>query len=152
MAGLIFSTRLLASPPSSSARFILKCIPLPGTIMVEKFTIADGRQKEGRGKREADDRERVEWADRKITGYAPENERERPSEETDTFRTRAECGLRIIARERKGTKEIGPPSSSPSLPPSSLLRSCQSCPTRRVTRRKRQKVTGNFFAPFQSDL
>ena len=104
--------------PSSSARFILKCIPLPGTIMVEKFTIADGRQKEGRGRgKPMIERERVEWADRKITGYAEENERERPSEETDTFRTRAECGLRIIAREGKKGNKRNRPSVVPSLLP-----------------------------------
>ena len=105
--------------------------------MVEKFTIADGRAAEGRGKPMI---ERVEWADRKITGYAEEKK------ETTLGRNghfgHERTVDRVSSRGGKGTKEIGPPSSIPSL------RSCQSCPTRRVTRRKRQKGTENFFAPF----
>ena len=108
MARLIFS----AWPAPSSARFILKCIPLPGTIMVEKFTIADGRAAEGRGKPMI---ERVEWADRKITGYAEEKK------ETTLGRNghfgHERTVDRVSSRGGKGTKDIGPPSSIPSLPP-----------------------------------
>ena len=81
--------------------------------MVEKFTIADGRQREGGGGPPMI--ERVEWADRKITGYAEERQTEEANghQKKRTLRTRAraggECGVHIMAREV--TKEIGPPFS-----------------------------------------
>ena len=94
--------------PYSSARFILKRIPLPGTIMVEKFTIADGRQRGGRGEGRTPMIERVEWADRKITGYAEDRRKDGRSERTRTATRRnghfghelGECGVHIMARER----------------------------------------------------
>ena len=59
--------------------------------MVEKFTIADGRQREGEREGGTPMIERVEWADRKITGYAERRQTEeangRPPEETDTSDT-----------------------------------------------------------------
>ena len=77
--------------------------------MVEKFTIADGRQRVERGGTERTPMiERVEWADRKITGYAERRQTDGRSERTATRRNGhfghelGECGVHIMARGRDG--------------------------------------------------
>ena len=143
---------------SSFVRFILKRIPLPGTIMVEKFTIADGRQRQ---RREGGTPmiERVEWADRKITGYAERRQTDGRSERTRTATRRnghfghelGECGVHIMARRRGGegrevTKEIGPPFSEVVK----VVRPTPPTPRATCDKTEASKVTGKFFRPAPS--
>ena len=84
--------------------------------------------------------ERVEWADRKITGYAEDRRKKRTDghQKKRTLRTRARRVRSAYYGEREGrevTKEIGPPFSEVVK----VVRPTPPRRARRVTRRKRQK-------------